>query len=140
MFRKPLFWIALLAISLGSVFFSAKYVSRAFPIVTLDLRMDREAALRKAAELAARFQLPPAGYREVASFGGDQEVQNFVELEGGGTQAFRNMIPPSSCLLLSNLCLFDSADKSDHRARGASLSHRALTWILSWPWTATVCR
>ncbi len=92
MFRKPLFWIALLAISLGSVFFSAKYFSRAFPIVTLDLRMDREAALRKAAELAERFQLPPAGYREVASFGGDQEVQNFVELEGGGTQAFRNMM------------------------------------------------
>ncbi len=92
MFRKPLFWIALLAASLGSVFFSAKYFSRAFPIVTLDLRMDRGAALAKAAELAARFHLPPAGYRQVASFSGDQEVQNFVELEGGGTQAFRNMM------------------------------------------------
>lgn len=92
MFRKPLFWIALLAVSLVCVFFSAKYFSRAFPIVTLDLRMDRVAALTRAADLAARFQMPPAGYRQVASFGGDQEVQNFVELEGGGTLAFRAMM------------------------------------------------
>jgi hypothetical protein len=92
MFRKPAFWIVLLAATLGSIWFAAKYFARAFPIVTLDLRMNREAALVKAADLAAHFHLPPDGYRQVASFTGDQEVQNFVELEGGGTAAFRSMM------------------------------------------------
>jgi hypothetical protein len=92
MFRKPIFWFALLAASLGSIYFAVRYFSRAFPIVTLDLRMNRQAALASAAELATRFQFPPSGYRQVASFAGDQEVQNFVELEGGGTTALRAMM------------------------------------------------
>ncbi len=92
MFRKPLFWILLAALSIASVLFSSRYFSRAFPIVSIDLRMSRESALARSAELSSRFQFPPAGYSQVASFGGDQEVQNFVELEGGGTQAFRTMM------------------------------------------------
>ena len=92
MFRKSIFWIAFFAVSAVSIYFSAKYFSRAFPIVTIDLRMDREAALEKASALAERLQLPPAGYRQVASFSGDQETQNFIELEAGGTAAFRNMM------------------------------------------------
>ncbi len=92
MFRKPVFWIALVAASLGSIFFAARYFSKAFPIVTLDLRMNRDQALAGAAELAARFQFPPSGFRQVTSFSGDQEVQNFIELEAGGNAAFQAMI------------------------------------------------
>lgn len=92
MLRKPVFWIALAAVSLGSIFFSVRYFPRAFPIVTLDLRMNRDQALARAAELASRFQFPPSDYRRVASFSGDQEVQNFIELEAGGTAAFQAMM------------------------------------------------
>ena len=92
MFRRPIFWIVLCAVSGGSIFFAARYFPRAFPIVTLDLRMNREQALTGSRELAARLQLPPPGYRQVASFGGDQETQNFVELEAGGTGAFQALM------------------------------------------------
>ncbi len=92
MFRRPIFWIVLCIASGGSILFAARYFSRAFPIVTLDLRMNREQALARSAELAARLQLPPSGYRQVASFAGDQETQNFVELEAGGTGAFQAMM------------------------------------------------
>ena len=92
MLRKPLFWMVLAALSVGSILFSVRYFSRAFPITTLDLRMNRQEALAQAREIAARLQLPPDGYREVASFGGDSFVQNFVELEGGGVDALRSMI------------------------------------------------
>jgi hypothetical protein len=92
MFRKPIFWIALFAVSLGSIFFAARYYSSAFPIVTLDLRMNRQEALAGAAEWAARLQLPPSGYRQAASFTNDQEVQNFVELEAGGTSTLKAMM------------------------------------------------
>lgn len=92
MFRKPIVWMILTAVSAGSIYFSVRYFSKAFPIVSLDLRMSRDQALERAAELASRFQLPPAGYRQVASFSGDQEVQNFIELEAGGTSAFQTMM------------------------------------------------
>lgn len=92
MFRKPLFWIALVVASLGSIFFAARYFSKAFPIVTLDLRMNRDQALASAGALASRFQFPPSNYRQVTSFSGDEEVQNFIELEAGGTAAFQAMM------------------------------------------------
>ncbi len=92
MFRKPAFWIFLILASVGGVYFSFTFFPQAFPVVTLDLRMSRETALEKAAELASRLQLPPEGYRQAASFSGSQKVQNFVELEGGGTDAFRKMM------------------------------------------------
>ncbi len=92
MSRKPIFWIMLCAASAGSIFFAARFFSRAFPIVTLDLKMNRQLALAQAAAMASRLQLPPAGYRQVASFAADQEAQNFVELEAGGTNAFQAMM------------------------------------------------
>ena len=92
MFRKPIFWIVFVAVSLGSVYFGVRYFSKAFPIVTLDLRMNRDQALARAAELASKFQFPPSGYRQAASFSGDQQVQNFIELEAGGTESFQLMM------------------------------------------------
>ncbi len=92
MFRRPLFWLLLAAVSLVSSFFVTRYFSRAFPIVTLDLRMSRQEALQEAREIASSFQLTSAEYQEVASFGNEQLVQNFIELEGGGTEALKAII------------------------------------------------
>lgn len=91
MFRKPVFWVVFALLSLGSGWFALRYFAQAFPIVSLDLRMDRAGALARARELDEKYRLAPAGFREVASFQREQEVQNFVELEAGGTTALRNM-------------------------------------------------
>ena len=40
----------------------------------------------------ARDRLGPPGYRQAASFGLDEEAQTFVELEGGGKEAFTRMM------------------------------------------------
>jgi hypothetical protein len=53
--------------------------------------MDRASALASARDLEATHHFGPSGFRQAASFRGDQEVQNFVELEAGGTAAFHEM-------------------------------------------------
>ena len=92
MFHKRWFWIVLTLVSVMGALFSYHFFDRAFPIVSLDLRMDRTAALAGAREWEQRFHLGPAGYRQAVSFGVDGTVQNFVELEAGGKQAFAAMI------------------------------------------------
>ena len=54
--------------------------------------MDRGQALEQARTLAAQHRLGPAGFRQRATFGGDEEVQTYVELEAGGKDAFARMI------------------------------------------------
>jgi hypothetical protein len=84
MLRKPAFWIIFAALSITAAIFTFTNFSTAFPLVSIDLKMDREAALRAAGTLADRNVWPPAGYDQAVEFSGDPEVQNFIELEGGG--------------------------------------------------------
>jgi hypothetical protein len=91
MFRKPTFWIVLVLLAAVSTWFGIANFSRAFPIVSLDITMDRASALASARDLEAKHHFGPGGFRQAASFRGDQEVQNFVELEAGGTAAFHEM-------------------------------------------------
>lgn len=90
--KRPAFWIALTVLSIASAAVAIRYFPRAFSIVALDITMDRERALEEARRLAARDALGPAGYREAASFSLDDETQTFVELEGGGKDAFTAMM------------------------------------------------
>ncbi|MFQ6104666.1 MAG: CPBP family intramembrane glutamic endopeptidase, partial [Candidatus Glassbacteria bacterium] len=92
MLRKPVFWILFFLIFGVSVIFTVKYFAQAFPIVTLDLRMDRQQALQAAENFAQEHDLGPKGFKQAASFRLEKQVQNFVELEAGGTEAFRKMI------------------------------------------------
>ncbi len=92
MFRKPVFWIAFVLISIGSIIFTFKFFSKAFPIVNLDLQMDREQALEDAGSLHNNYNWGPEEYKQAASFALDGAVQNFVELEAGGNEAFNKMI------------------------------------------------
>ena len=62
MFRKPVFWIVFTLVSLGCAIFAFKYFAKAFPIVTLDLQMDRNAALESARSLAERYNWGPEGF------------------------------------------------------------------------------
>ena len=90
--KRPAFWIVLIVLSIASAIVAIRYFPRASSIVTLDITMDRERALEEARALAARDALGPAGYRQAASFSLDDETQTFVELEGGGKDAFTAMM------------------------------------------------
>ena len=96
MFRAPVyriwFWILFVAVSIASTIFVYVYFSKAFPVVDLDLRMDRSHALQAARRLAKTHDWGPKDYRQTVRFNVEQEVQNFVELEGGGISAFRAMM------------------------------------------------
>ncbi len=92
MLRKPAFWIALIALSAASALLAVRLFPQAFPLVQLELTMDREAALAVARELMKREQLGPPDFRQAASFTSDSETQTFVELEGGGKEAYARML------------------------------------------------
>ena len=93
MTRKARFWSVLALASAAALVFAISHFTRAFPLVSLDLRMNRSSALAAARELTRRYDLDPGGrVREAASFGVDDTVKTFVELEGGGIEAFRDML------------------------------------------------
>jgi hypothetical protein len=90
--RRPAVWLIFGVLSVLSAVVAVRYFPRAFSIVTLDITMDREQALAEAREVMARASLGPAGYRQAASFSLDGEAQTFIELEGGGKDAFTAMM------------------------------------------------
>lgn len=92
MFKKAPTWIAFTLASILLAVFAATYFARAFPLVTLDLEMNRETALAEARRLAGERGWGPDDFRQAASFGVEGDVQSYVELEGGGKEAFGEMI------------------------------------------------
>src|SRR5437667_8014173 len=92
MLRRPAFWIVFVVISAAAAVFTFKNFSTAFPLVSIDLKMDRADALRSARALAQKNVWPPAGFDQAADFNGNQEAQNFIELEGGGKQELGRIV------------------------------------------------
>jgi hypothetical protein len=90
--RRPAFWIAFAAAAAIAAAAAFRYFPHAFSIVALDITMDRGRALDAARAIAVRDGLGPAGSRQAASFDGDEEAQTFIELEGGGKDAFTRMV------------------------------------------------
>lgn len=90
--RRPVFWVVFALLSAAATAVGIYYFPQAFSIVALDITMDRGRALEDARAIAARDGLGPAGFRQAASFGGDNEAQTFVELEGGGKDALTRML------------------------------------------------
>jgi hypothetical protein len=93
MTRTPALWIAFAIASLVCAVFAYGFFPRAFPIVSLEITLSRSAALERAAALAGERGWGPAGdAQSAASFDLDDEVQTFVELEGGGAVAFNALL------------------------------------------------
>ena len=92
LFTRPIFWIAFAVFSLGCAIFAFSNADRAFSIVELELRMDRDGALAEAGQFAESFGLGPEDFRQAASFRVDDRSRSFVELEGGGPEAFGDLI------------------------------------------------
>jgi len=93
MFRKPWFWGVFILISVACTAWAVMNFARAFPLVTLDVTMDREAATAAADDLAiTRGWGPPEPVRRAVQFSLDNQVQSFVELEAGGKEAYTEML------------------------------------------------
>lgn len=90
--RRPAFWIAFALVSALSGAFAWRYFPAALPLINLDVKMTRGDALSRAAEIADRLDLAPAGAQRAALFAHDSATQNFVELEAGGKPAFTEML------------------------------------------------
>jgi hypothetical protein len=90
--KRPAFWLLLGLVSIAAAAIGYRYFPQAFSIVALDITMDRDHALEQARGIMTRDRLGPAAYQQAASFGLDEETQTFVELEGGGKEAFTQMM------------------------------------------------
>lgn len=92
MLRRPVFWIALSLVAVLSAAAAYQGFPSAFSIVSIDISMTRDRALTDARAIAARDHFGPENYREATSFSLDEDTQTFVELEGGGKEAFTAMM------------------------------------------------
>ncbi len=90
--NKPAFWIAFAAISALCGALAWRYFPDALPLIKLDVRMSRAAALEQGVALAEKLKLAPPGARAAANFGHDTDTQNFVELEAGGNARFGELL------------------------------------------------
>jgi len=91
-FQNPIIWAGLVLLSVAAVFLCFRYFTDAFPIVSVDLRMDRPAALAAARNRAECHCLAQTNFQQAASFDRDWSVQSYVELEAGGRPAFQAML------------------------------------------------
>ena len=92
MFRKPWFWAVFVLISVACTAWAVMHFAAAFPLVTLDVTMDRGAAAAAAEELAVDRGWGPEPARHAVELRLDGRVQSFVELEAGGKEAYSEML------------------------------------------------
>ena len=93
--RKPAFWIVYALVACASALVAWRLFPLAIPIVNLEITMDRAGALERAEAIAAERALAPADARSAAQFAQDPSTQNYVELEGGGKDAFAKLVAGS---------------------------------------------
>ena len=86
--RSAAFWIAYAIVAVLALVVAARLFPLAIPIVNLDIKLNRSDAVAQAEADAARLHLAPDGHRSAVRFNHDDETQNYVELEGGGKEAF----------------------------------------------------
>ena len=93
MTRKPVFWIALALLGLAGSVLAFRLFPVAFPILAVDIEMDRQGALDQAQGIADRFHWDPEDSRQAASFGQlDPAFQTYMELEGGGLEELNRLV------------------------------------------------
>ena len=92
MFRKKITWIVLTVLFILTLGASFSLFKNAFPILNIDLKMSRQDAFDKSAILSSEMSLGPIDYDQAATFGSDNNAQNYIELDAGGSKAFIEML------------------------------------------------
>lgn len=80
-------WFILCLASLACIPITFHFFPRAFPILSLNITMNRAQALERARDLAEQYQLMPKTFDQAAIFDLDEHAKTFIELDGGGKDA-----------------------------------------------------
>jgi hypothetical protein len=90
--RSPGFWIAYSLLAIACLVVAWRFFPEAMPIVHLDITMTRQQATDEARSLASKLGLAPEDARTAVVFNEDGTTQSYVELEGGGKEAFARLV------------------------------------------------
>ncbi len=90
--HSSLFWFSATLISGLLYIFSFHFFPQTFPLINLNITMDREVAVADAKTIAEKLHLGPEQYQQATTFHTDAITKTFVELEAGGKDAFVNMM------------------------------------------------
>jgi hypothetical protein len=86
------FWVLFLVAALIAMVVAFQLMFNSLPVLKVDIQFSRAQAVAAAAKFQQQ-QFPDLHTdRSAASFVGDRELQNYVELEGGGINAFKSVI------------------------------------------------
>lgn len=91
-FKKTYEWALFAIASCAAIIFSYRYFPDAFPLIHLNLTMDRTQAVLKAEQIAQTFHLGPQNARHATSFETDETTKTFIELQAGGKDAVVSMM------------------------------------------------
>jgi hypothetical protein len=80
-------WFMLCIASLSCIPITLHFFPIAFPILSLNITMNRTQALERARELAEKHHLLPTVFDQAAIFHLDDSAKTFIELDGGGKDA-----------------------------------------------------
>lgn len=92
LFKRPISWIVFALLAAAGIIYTCNNFDKANSLVNVNLQMDRQSALLKAEQLAEKFEIGPKNYKQAAAFRNDSHFQNFVELEAGGLDTFKNIL------------------------------------------------
>ncbi len=90
--NRKSFWAVLLALAVASAGTALWLFPRAMPLLQLNVSMSCDQALAAAEALQTQRFAELATTRAVARFDHDASLQNYVELEGGGVDAFTGLL------------------------------------------------
>ncbi len=90
--NRKAFWPLLLALAIASALTALWLFPRAMPLLQLNVSMSRDQALAAAEALHTQRFAELVTTRAVARFDHDAELQNYIELEGGGVDAFTGLL------------------------------------------------
>jgi hypothetical protein len=90
--RRPFFWIIQIFGFTICTYLAVLLYPKAFPIIDLEIKMDRLNALKSAQTLAQKHHWGPSQFRQTASFDLDNQTQTFIELSAGGSTAFSKVL------------------------------------------------
>ena len=100
MTRKTIFWVLFTIASLSSLLYFVNNYNKAFPSLSLDVKMNREMALDAAKELSQKYNWKPENGNSAITFYSERETQTFIEREGGsdfkeGLKIFKSLFQDS---------------------------------------------
>ena len=90
--NRKAFWAMLLALAIASAGTALWLFPRAMPLLQLNVSMSRDQALAAAEALKTQRFAELATTRAAARFDHDLNLQNYIELEGGGVDAFSALL------------------------------------------------